>query len=146
MVRNIFRWVWIFDFYIFPQEEPNSLRRLGGGIFAFMASKRSWNPSRKLGRLLSSLWPLKQIGPPKKVFWRGVLSFLLGSIFKELILLMWLLGVYNKCCKSLDLKPLGDNQNLACMKKMEGFYKWFIRFNKLMLRGIFFEKTLWWAL
>jgi hypothetical protein len=56
--RNIFHWVWIVNFYVFPQEEPNPPRKLGGGVYAlghppppprevwglfyaFMASKRS---------------------------------------------------------------------------------------------------------
>jgi len=87
--------------------------------------------------------------PPKKVFGRVYClsrnCFFLVPFSKSLSYLSgcW---VYNKCCKSLDLKPLGENQNLACMKKMEAFYKWSIRFHKLMLKGKTIEKTLWWAL
>ncbi len=117
MVRNIFHWVWFLISMFFPQEEPNPQGILGevfllwwlprgtepppprslGGLFAFMASERIRNPPRKLGRLLSSSWPLGRTESPKK-FFGGVYCFskevfLVASIFKELILLMWLLGV-----------------------------------------------------
>ncbi len=111
----------IFDFYVFSPRGTKPPRNLGGGVFAlvaskrnrnpprppaprslgglfaFMASERIRNPPRKLGRLLSSSWPLGRTESPKK-FFGGVYCFskevfLVASIFKELILLMWLLGV-----------------------------------------------------
>jgi hypothetical protein len=64
MVRNIFHWVWIFYFYVFTKEEPNPPRKLGGGVFALVASKRSRArggraPSKKFGGLFLLSWPLR---------------------------------------------------------------------------------------
>jgi hypothetical protein len=81
-----------------------------------MASERIRNPPRKLGRLLSSSWPLGQTESPKK-FFGGVIvfprkCFLLLPFSKSLF---YLCGcrVYNKCRKSLDLKPLGEESKLS---------------------------------
>ncbi len=79
------------------QEELNPPQGSLGGLFAFMAFERIRNPPRKLGRLLSSSWPLGRTESPKKCFGRVYCFskevFLVASIFKELILLMWLSGV-----------------------------------------------------
>ncbi len=111
--RNIFHWVWIVNFYVFAQEEPNPPRKLGGGVYALGPPP----PLEKFGGFFMLSWPLRGAkilqenlggffflhGHHEKMnlarkFFGGVYClfkevFSLGSIFKELILLMWLLGV-----------------------------------------------------